>query len=223
MKKGVVIVAGGSGSRMGTSLPKQYLDLCGEPIIVRTIKKFLEFDPDLELVLVIPASDESRWKEIQSKFLEKENIQTCAGGKTRFHSVKNGLDKIIRAKFVGIHDAVRPLVSNRTLEFCFSALEEHDAVVPVYPMKSSLRQIKGKSSRAMDRSSIVAVQTPQCFRAEVLEESFKQSYTDQFTDDATVAESAGYEVHCVDGNEENIKITTPYDLMIAEVLVNSGF
>ncbi len=223
MNRGVVIVAGGSGSRMGTSLPKQYLDLCGEPIIVRTIKKFLEFDPEVELVLVIPSSDESRWKGIQSKFLAEQNIQTCTGGKTRFHSVQNGLSQIKKAKHIGIHDAVRPLVSKRTLEFCFSALEEHEAVVPVYPMKSSLREIKGKHSKALDRSSIVAVQTPQCFRAEVLEESFKQSYTDQFTDDATVAESAGFEVHCVDGNEENIKITTPYDLMIAEVLVNSGF
>lgn len=221
--RGIVIVAGGSGSRMGTALPKQYLDLCGEPIMVHTIKKFFDFDPEIEMVLVLPESDLDRWEDIKKRFLPHAQIKVTTGGKTRFHSVKNGIQEIKNASLVGIHDAVRPLVSARTLEFCYSSAQKHRAAVPVFPMKSSLRTIDGEKSKALDRSTIVAVQTPQCFTKDLLDSAFEQEYHESFTDDATVIEKYGAEVFCVDGNEENIKITTPYDLQIAEVLINSGF
>lgn len=223
MKRATVIVAGGSGSRMGSTIPKQYLDLNGKPILIRTIEKFLSFDAEMKVVLVIPEQDQERWNELKERYLATANITAVSGGKTRFHSVKNGLSATGEVDYVGIHDAVRPLVSQRTLEFCFEAATKYDAVVPVYPMKSSLRKLEGDHSRAVDRSSIVAVQTPQCFPKKVISKAFEQDYQEIFTDDATVAEFAGYKVHCVDGNEENIKITTPYDLKIAEVLVDSGF
>lgn len=222
MKNGVVIVAGGSGSRMGSPVPKQYLDLCGEPILVRTIRKFFEFDPTIEMVLVLPEGDKQKWEVLKRRFFPEHQMNTCSGGKSRFHSVKNGLALIENAEIIGIHDAVRPLLTMRTLSLCYKSAAEHGAVVPVFPMKSSLRALNGSSSMALDRSSIVAVQTPQCFKKEVLNKAFQLEYREVFTDDASVAEAAGFDIHCVDGNEENIKITSPYDLLIAEVFIKSG-
>jgi len=221
MKKFVVIVAGGSGSRMGTELPKQFIELCGKPVLMHTIQRFYDFDPECELILVLPLVQQEFWTQLCLKhsFLIPHLI--ASGGETRFQSVQNGLRLIQGEGIVFIHDGVRPLVSRKTLVRCFETAQKYGNAIPVLPVTESLRKLDGEQNIAVDRSLYFSVQTPQTFRSDQILQSFSQPYEQGFTDDASVVESAGYKIQLVEGNVENIKITTPTDLIICEVLMHA--
>lgn len=219
MKKFVIIVAGGSGTRMGAEIPKQFLELCGKPVLMHTIDVFHNFDPESEIILVLPEDQQQLWKELCLKHSFQLPHQIAAGGKTRFHSVRNGLLKIKEAGIVFIHDGVRPLVNRKTLEKCLEKALEKGNAIPVLPVNESLRKTEDDTSISVDRSLYYSVQTPQTFQSEQILEAFRQDFDPAFTDDASVAEKAGFTIHLVEGNRENIKITTPTDLIIAEAFI----
>jgi 2-C-methyl-D-erythritol 4-phosphate cytidylyltransferase len=219
MKKFVLIVAGGSGQRMGAELPKQFLELCGKPILMHTLQRFFKFDPQAELILVLPESQQQLWQALCIKHSFTIPHQVVSGGATRFHSVKNGLQLIQQEGLVMIHDGVRPLVSEDTLKRCCQIALQKGNAIPVLPVNESLRMIKGQENVAVDRSIYFSVQTPQTFLSGQILKAFEQPYESTFTDDASVAERAGYAIHMVEGNTANIKITTPTDLVIAEALL----
>lgn len=215
MKKFVIIVAGGSGLRMGTDLPKQFLELGGKPVLMHTIQRFYDFDPNSELILVLPLLQQGYWAHLCLDHSFTLSHQVATGGETRFHSVQSGLRLIQGEGIVFIHDGVRPLVSRETLVRCFETAREFGNALPVLPVLESLRIIKDDQNRAVDRSKYFIVQTPQTFHSAQILQAFSQPYDPAFTDDATVAEKAGFPIHLVEGNRENIKITTPTDLIIA--------
>lgn len=219
MKKFALIVAGGMGSRMGGSVPKQFICLLGEPILMHTIRVFHHFDKEIEVIIVLPEDQILKWNELcfNHRFVIPHLI--VKGGENRFHSVKNGLDRINDDGIVFIHDGVRPLVSIETLRRCLAGAEEHSNAIPVMPVTESLRKLKKKSSEAVDRSKYVNVQTPQTFQLPVIKEAYQQMYNEHFTDDSSVLEKTGYPIYMVEGNHENIKITHPLDLFLAEALI----
>lgn len=219
MKKFAIIVAGGSGSRMGSEIPKQFLELCGKPVLMHTIETFFNFDPDSEIILVLPEHQIDLWNKLCAthSFVIKHLV--VSGGETRFHSVRNGLSKISEKGIVFIHDGVRPLVSQGTLTRCSETTEKKGNAIPVLAVNESLRKVEGESNMSVDRSLYFSVQTPQTFRSEQILKAFHQEYDLLFTDDASVAEKAGFEIHLVEGNRENIKITTPVDLIVAEAIL----
>lgn len=219
MKKFVIIVAGGSGSRMGTEIPKQFLELCGKPVLMHTIQVFHDFDPESKIILVLPEDQQQFWKGLCLKHSFPLVHQIVSGGKTRFHSVKNGLSQISEEGIVFIHDGVRPLVSKETLNRCFETARKCGNAIPVLPVNESLRKQEGDQNISVDRSKYFSVQTPQTFRSEQILEAFKHDFDPAFTDDASVAEKAGFSIQMVEGNRENIKITTPTDLIIAEAFL----
>lgn len=212
----VIIVAGGSGQRMGSALPKQFLRLGNRPVLMHTLEKFREALPEANLLLVLPEDHHETWNQLVKKhqFLVEHHL--CQGGATRFHSVKNGLHHI-HDGIVGVHDGVRPLVSVETIKRCFSGAASAGNAVPVVPAVESLRMLQAEgASLAVKRSDFVLVQTPQCFQTEAMKLAFEQEYQDHFTDCASVMEAAGHHIHLVEGNPENIKITNPMDLVFAE-------
>lgn len=215
LRKGVVIVAGGSGSRMGGDTPKQFISINGVPVLMHTIQKFLQFDPSILVVLVLPENQLAYWAKLCQKGRFDIPHQIAAGGQTRFHSVQNGLALTGQCDLIAIHDGVRPLVSTDTIARTFDAALQHGSAIPVLPANESLRQGTPEHSSAVDRSQYFMVQTPQVFRREILIESYRQPYDPAFTDDASVVEKAGRPVRMVPGNRENIKITHPEDLQIA--------
>jgi len=221
MKKFVIIVAGGSGSRMGTELPKQFLELCGKPILMHTIQLFFDFDPESELILVLPDAQREFWVDLCLKHSFSLRYQIASGGETRFHSVQNGLNLIQGNGIVFIHDGVRPLVSQDTLGKCFEMALNYGNAIPVLPVTESLRKLDGTQNVSVDRSLYFSVQTPQTFLSEQILETYRQPYESGFTDDASVAEKAGFSINMVEGNRENIKITTPTDLIIAEAFIQA--
>jgi 2-C-methyl-D-erythritol 4-phosphate cytidylyltransferase len=221
MKKFVIIVAGGSGSRMGSEIPKQFLELCGKPVLMHTIQVFHDFDPDSNIILVLPEDQQQFWKGLCLKHSFWLRHQVASGGKTRFHSVKNGLSLITEEGIVFIHDGVRPLVSRQTIERCYCMAQKNGNAIPVLPVNESLRKQKGHQSVSVDRTLYLSVQTPQTFRSDQIIKAFEQDFDKTFTDDATVVEKAGYPVFFVDGNRENIKITTPIDLNVAKALLEN--
>ena len=222
MKKAVLIVAAGSGSRMGGKIPKQYLQLLGKPIIIHTLEKFRQFDPEIQMVLVLAPDHRELWKELSASYEIASGITTAPGGATRFDSVKNGLDYLDQAELTGIHDAVRPLVSQGTLTRCYDAAIRQGSGIPVIEMDESVRMLDGQgNSRHLDRSRLRRVQTPQVFLSERIQEAYQQAYHPDFTDDASVYESKFGPVTLVEGNRENIKITTPHDLQLAHKLIAS--
>jgi 2-C-methyl-D-erythritol 4-phosphate cytidylyltransferase len=220
MKKFVIIVAGGSGQRMGTELPKQFLELCGKPVLMHTLQRFFDFDPECELILVLPITQQEFWKQLclDHSFLPPHQI--ASGGETRFHSVQNGLKLIQGEGIVFIHDGVRPLVSRQTLIRCFETAQKYGNALPVLPVSDSLRHLDGDKNTAIDRSKYIIVQTPQTFSTVQVLKSFSLTYDPGFTDDATVVERAGFNINLVQGNPENIKITTPTDLIMAEAFIH---
>jgi 2-C-methyl-D-erythritol 4-phosphate cytidylyltransferase len=222
MKKFVIIVAGGSGSRMGTEIPKQFLELCGKPVLMHTIQVFHDFDPESSIIVVLPAEQQQFWKGLCLKHSFHLAHQVVSGGKTRFHSVKNGLSQITEEGVVFIHDGVRPLVSRETLDRCFETATKSGNAIPTLPVTESLRKQERDRNISVDRSQYFSVQTPQTFRSEQILEAFRQKFDPAFTDDASVAEKAGFSIRMVDGNRENIKITTPIDLIFAEAILRSG-
>jgi len=219
MKKFVIIVAGGSGSRMGSEIPKQFLELCGKPVLMHTIQVFHDFDPESKIILVLPEDQQPFWKGLCLKHSFSLVHQVVSGGKARFNSVQNGLSQIDGKGIVFIHDGVRPLVSRETLGRCLESALKNGNAIPVLPVTESLRKLEGEQNISVDRSQYFSVQTPQTFRSEQILDAFQQDFDPAFTDDASVAEKAGYSIFMIEGNRENIKITTPIDLILAEALL----
>ncbi len=215
----VIIVAGGKGLRMGGDIPKQFLPVGGIPILMRTIDRFLQFDEKMQVVLVLPESQQDYWRTLCAEYHFSRPYILANGGETRFHSVKNGLAKVSPdATLVGVHDGVRPFVSIDTIRACYDEAARSEAVIPVTDVVETLRKTLPGGSVTVPRSDYRLVQTPQVFSASLLREAYLQPYTDFFTDDASVVERFGHPVTLVSGNRENIKITTPFDLTIAAAM-----
>lgn len=218
----VIIVAGGKGLRMGGDIPKQFLPVGGKPILMRTIDRFLEYDAGMQVVLVLPESQQDYWRSLCEQYHFVQPYTLANGGETRFHSVKNGLAKVAPdATLIGVHDGVRPFVSLETIRATYDEATRSEAVVPVVEVVETIRHLTDGKSVTVPRSDYRLVQTPQVFSASLLRAAYEQPYTDFFTDDASVVERFGHAVTLVPGNRENIKITTPFDLRVAEVLRNS--
>lgn len=218
MSKTVIIVAGGKGLRMGGEIPKQFFLLKGQPVIMRTIKQFTSAIPGIKVVIVLPEKQIEYWKSLCSEHKFQIDHQIAIGGETRFHSVKSGLD-FVQGGLVAVHDAVRPLVSEQTINTCFTEAEKNGNAIPVIPINDSVRKMEGEHNTLVNREQHKIVQTPQVFKTSILKDAFNQGYQDSFTDDASVIESSGVRVNLVPGNFENIKITRPSDLQIAEVFL----
>ena len=220
-KTGVVIVAGGSGRRMGAALPKQFMMLGNMPILGRTINRMREALPAAQIVVVLPAEHIELWRNIAARFDIAEH-KIATGGAERFHSVKNGIEALGEdVKTIAIHDGVRPLVSKKLIIKLVLECEEHDAVIPAVAPTDSYRIVEGVGSRIIDRSQLRMIQTPQCFSAEALRKAYEQPFSASFTDDASVMEAAGHAITLIEGERENIKITTPSDITIAEAIIAS--
>ena len=207
--------------RMGGEIPKQFLPICGKPILMRTIDRFREYSKEIGIILVLPKAQQDYWKELCLKYpsFNSEGIQIADGGQTRFHSVQNGLNLVPNDAqgVVGVHDGVRPFVSVETIKRCYDSAREVKAVIPVTEVVETLRYTH--ENKNVFRGDYRLVQTPQVFDIQLLKEANKQEYKDTFTDDASVVEGIGQNVTMVEGNRENIKITTPFDITIAEALL----
>ena len=219
MKQFVIIVAGGSGSRMKSEIPKQFMLLKNIPVLMHTIKKFFDFNAAISIIVVLPESQINYWKKLCVDYSFTIHHTCIAGGETRFHSVKNGLNIITENGLIAVHDGVRPLVSNQTIQNVFSVAEQKGNAIPCLPLNDSIRIVEGDNSSAVLRSNYRLVQTPQCFSYALIKKAFEQTYNDSFTDCASVVEAMGEKINLVEGNSENIKITTPTDLLIAESLL----
>lgn len=219
MKKFAIIVAGGYGKRFNSDLPKQFIEICGKPLIIHTLQVFVQAIPDIEFIVVINPKMQKLWKLIMSRF-HVANCITADGGPERFHSVKNGMAKISDANsLVAIHDAVRPFVSQEVILLAFKEAEYFGNAVPVMSINESVRIKNGSLNEPIDRTQLYKVQTPQCFKTELIKKAYMQNFDEKFTDDAIVLESIGERIHLINGNIENIKITQPSDLMIAEAFL----
>lgn len=219
MKKYAVVVAGGNGSRMNAHLPKQFLLLRGKPILYYTLNTFLKSYPDLHIILVLPEEFIAAGQEIIDAFFDYSRIQITAGGRTRFHSVQNGLQLVQDESIIFVHDGVRCLLTTTLIHRCYDGAIEHGAAVPVINSKDSIRMVTAEGNEAISRDIIKLVQTPQTFHSKILLPAFNIDFKDKFTDEASVVEAFGIKVHLVEGEENNIKITTPTDLILAEQLL----
>lgn len=222
MKKYVIVVAAGAGTRMESAIPKQFLLLNGLPIVMHAINKFHAVVEGIETILVLSENYFTQWEELKKQYDFTIPVKTVAGGETRFHSVRNGLQCLNEQGIVAIHDAVRPFVNTKTIIAAFKAAEMYGNAVPAIPLNDSIRKIESGKSIAVDRSRYCIVQTPQCFDTNVITKAYKKDYKFNFTDDATVVESCGEKIHLIDGSTENIKITTPMDMLIAEAMLNNA-
>ena len=216
MKKFALFVAGGKGSRMNETVPKQFMKLQRRPVLMHTFDAFEKYDSQIEFILVLPKNQIEYWNELCKKHDFKIKYKLAVGGETRFNSVKNGLDLIDEEGIVFIHDGVRPLVSVQTIQNCFNMTLKKGNALPVIPVPESIRFVDKNGNKAVDRSKHFLVQTPQTFKTGVIKNVFQQKYSDKFTDDASVLESFGETIYLVDGNRENIKITYPEDLIVAK-------
>ena len=211
-----MIVAGGSGKRMNNTIPKQFIAINGKPLLMHTIEAFIKNDPAFELIVVLPETEIDTWEMLCLEHSFHHRHTVVGGGTTRFHSVKNGLSKIMEEGIVFIHDGVRPLVSLQTIDNCYSAAVLKGNSIPVIAPSESLREATVHGNRAVDRSRYFLVQTPQTFRLSIIKKAYNQRYLKKFTDDASVLEEMGYSINMVEGNRENIKVTFPQDLVYAE-------
>lgn len=217
-----IIVAGGNGSRMNSNIPKQFMLLNKVPVLIHTLQKFIDFNPGINLVLVLPENQFDAWKKLCLEYKFELKYKLVGGGENRFSSVLNGLNSIETKKgIVFIHDGVRPLVSNSTIQRCFETTIEKGNAVPVMPLIESLRIVEGEINSSVERSKYVSIQTPQSFLLNEIKAAYSMGYDPLFTDDASVLERMGKTINLIEGNRENIKITEPHDLIIAEVLFNS--
>lgn len=219
MRRTVVIVAGGKGLRMGTDIPKQFLPVGGMPVLMRTINAFYNFDADMDIILVLPSDQQGYWSELCREYSFCTPHRIADGGETRFHSVRNGLALAADGGLIAVHDGVRPFVTAEVIERCFAEAEHKKAVIPVIPVVDTVRQLVDVGSVTVSRDLYRLVQTPQTFDAALLKEAYRQPYTPHFTDDASVVEAFGHEVTLVEGCRENIKITTQFDLKVAEAIL----
>ena len=222
MKKIAVIVAGGTGSRMNNSTPKQFLLLNGKPVLYYTINAFLHAYEDMEIILVLPEDHIAAGQEIIDAFFDYKRIQITIGGRTRFHSVKNGLQLITAESIIFVHDAVRCMVTVALIQRCYDAAIENGSAIPVINSKDSVRILNEAGNEAMERDNVRLVQTPQTFHSKILLPAFNIDYKDRFTDEASVIEAFGLKVKLVEGEENNIKITRPLDLAMAEYLLSTN-
>ena len=230
----VIIVAGGTGLRMGGDIPKQFLPIGGKPILMRTLERFRAYSETLQIILVLPEAQQDYWQELCKQYEFQVDYQIANGGQTRFHSVQNGLALVPddAEGVVGVHDGVRPFPSIEVITRCYETARQTKAVIPVIPVVETVRQIlpsnqsnpnavSNPSSITVPRDQYRLVQTPQTFDIQLLKAANRQPYNDGFTDDASVVESYGHPITLVEGNRENIKITTPYDITVAEAIINS--
>ncbi|NDV68051.1 2-C-methyl-D-erythritol 4-phosphate cytidylyltransferase [Dysgonomonas sp. 25] len=217
----IIIVAGGKGLRMGGELPKQFIPIGGKPILMHTIEAFYRFDKEIHIILVLPASHRDYWAELCCEYHFVVPHVITLGGETRFHSVQNGL-QLVEKGIVGVHDGARPFASKELIKRCFDEAQEYEVVIPVVDSTDSLREVMpdGKS-RIIDRTKIKSVQTPQVFTVDVLKKAYQAAYNETFTDDASVVEALGKDIHLVQGEPTNIKVTTPIDLKISELILSS--
>jgi len=224
----IIVVAGGKGLRMGSDIPKQFLPIGGKPVLMRTLERFREYSDDLQIILVLPEAQQEYWQELCKKYDFKVEYLLANGGQTRFHSVQNGLALVPddAEGVVGVHDGVRPFPSIEVIRNCYETARTAKAVIPVIPVVETLRHISLTShplpltSKTVPRDEYRLVQTPQTFDIQLLKAANRQPYNDGFTDDASVVESYGHKITLVEGNRENIKITTPYDITVAEAIIN---
>lgn len=222
MERYAIIVAGGKGLRMGGEIPKQFLTIGGKPVLMRTIEVFRQAYPDIHIILVLPVSQQDYWQQLCQECNFAVPARIADGGETRFHSVSNGLKLIPDDAdgLVGVHDGVRPFVAVETIRRCYDEAMEKGAVVPVISVVETVRQLrKDGTSVTVPRDEYKLVQTPQTFRISLLKEAYRQPYTSFFTDDASVVEAMGKPVYLVEGNRENIKITTPADIRFVNGLL----
>lgn len=219
MDKYAIIVAGGTGSRMGNAIPKQFLLLRDKPVLYYTIQTFLEAFNDLQVILVLPEAFTDMGAEIIDAFFDHSRIKITAGGETRFNSVKNGLKLVSSDSIVFVHDGVRCLVTTELIQRCYMKALENGSAIPVVPAKDSVRIIGQDDNESIDRTKVVLVQTPQTFHSRILLPAFEIDYKERFTDEATVVEAYGLKIQLVEGEEVNIKITRPSDLIIAECIL----
>ena len=222
MKKYIIIVAGGKGLRMGGDIPKQFLPIKGKPVLMRTMEAFHAYDAQIELILVLPVDHQPYWKSLCEEYHFTLSHRIANGGETRFHSVKNGLALVDDMQgVVGVHDGVRPFVAQSVIKTCYTEAASGKAVVPVIDVVETVRHlVQDGGSETVPRSDYKLVQTPQVFPVELLKRAYEQEYIPHFTDDASVVEMLGYQVTLVAGNRENIKLTTPFDLKVAEALID---
>ena len=215
--KHIIIVAGGTGSRINNSVPKQFIEVNNKPIIIYTIEKFIAFDKNIHIYISVHADYIELMKKMIANFFPGRPIHLTPGGATRFESVKNGLHLIKDADgVVGVHDAARPMVSIDTIKRCFDVAEVKGNATPSIPVNDSLRKTNGDTNESVNRNDYKVIQTPQCFQLDQLQKAFQQDYNPTFTDDASVMEKAGHKINLVEGNVENIKITYPIDLTLAQ-------
>ena len=215
----LVLVAGGSGSRMGGPVPKQYLPLQGKPVIIHTLEKFYQYDPQIKIVVVVAKKHRKLWDQISASYEIARGCEVVTGGENRYDSVRNGLQLIPDGCIVGIHDAVRPLVSQETIGQCYSAALQSGSGIPVLEMDDSVRMINARGSENLDRTRLRRVQTPQVFRSEQIRKAYEHGFPSWVTDDASVYESLHGELTLVPGNQENIKITNASDLRFASMMI----
>lgn len=219
MRRYALIVAGGTGERMKSEVPKQFIEVGGKPILMHTIQKFSDFDGSIEIITVLPGDQLRYWNDLQEKYSFTIPQTLVKGGKTRFDSVRNGLGFIYEPGLVAIHDGVRPFVSTETLKRCFDTAEKLGNAIPAISPSDSLRLVAENSNEPVDRTKIKLIQTPQIFRTDLIRYAYSQDYIPEFTDDAIVLERTGAKINLVEGNRENIKITNPEDLIIARSLI----
>ena len=220
MKKYAIIVAGGAGTRMGSATPKQFLLLGDKPVLYYTIKTFLEAYDDLQIILVLPEDYTDMGREIIDAYFDYRRIRVTAGGETRFHSVRNGLQLIEDDGIVFVHDGVRCLLSQELIHRCHDKALENGSAIPVVACRDSVRLLSSEDNEAIERSRVVLVQTPQTFHSRILRPAFDIDYKERFTDEATVVESFGLKIQLVEGEEDNLKITRPVDLLVAAEILS---
>jgi len=219
MDRYALIVAGGTGRRMGTAIPKQFLELAGRPILMHTSERFYSFDPLIRIIIVLPGDQFSLWNELKVKHSFSLPHSLAEGGQTRFESVRNGLSLVEDESLVAIHDGVRPLVSKSTIQNCFETAARYGNAIPAITPDDSVRMVTEAGNMPVNRHYLRLIQTPQIFISHLIKKAYLADFNPEFTDDAMVLEKSGEEIHLVEGNRENIKITYPEDLIIAETLL----
>lgn len=220
MKLSVIITAGGIGKRMGTDLPKQFLLLHNKPVLMHTIEQFYAYHPDFQIVITLPKQYFAYWDDLCEKYDFSIAHEVVEGGKERYHSIKNAL-ALTHGELIFVHDAVRPLVSYETIKSVEKCAIINSAAIPVLPLKESLRKGNENDSQHVDRSQYWSVQTPQAFQRSLLVDAYSLPFSNEITDDASLIERLGEKVYLTTGNEENIKLTTPYDMKVAEFLMEN--
>ncbi len=219
MKKYAIIVAGGTGTRMHGEVPKQFMLLSGKPVILYSIEAFFDFDPEIQIILVLHPEYREYWKQICKDFKISIPTKIAPGGETRFKSVRNGLELVGDNGLVAVHDAARPVINEVFIRSLFSEAEKYGSAMPGVPLNDTIRLLEGETSHQLDRTFLRAMQTPQVYEISELKRAYEQPFQPQFTDDASVMQSAGFPLHLTEGRPSNIKITSPEDMGLAEVLL----